>query len=52
MVGPEGGVNEGVFGPAYITSSNMYIYGGLLAAIEIAKEFNDDISIRFLEIII
>lgn len=36
MVGPEGGVNEGVFGPAYITSSNMFIYGGLLAGIEAA----------------
>ncbi|GAB6086563.1 glycoside hydrolase family 15 protein [Alkaliphilus crotonatoxidans] len=37
LVGPEGGVNEGVFGPAYITSSNMFIYGGLMAAIEMAK---------------
>lgn len=34
LVGPEGGVNEGVFGPAFITSSNMFIYGGLAAAIE------------------
>ncbi len=31
MVGPEGGVNEGVFGGAFITSSNMFIYGGILA---------------------
>ena len=45
MVGPEGGVNEGVFGPAFITSSNMYIYGGLIAAIEIAVGFNDEKSI-------
>ena len=35
MVGPEGGVNEGVFGPAFITSSNMFIYGGILAAKQI-----------------
>lgn len=33
LVGPEGGVNEGVFGPAFITSSNMFIYGGVRAAI-------------------
>lgn len=32
MAGPEGGVNEGVFGGAFITSSNMYIYGGMKAA--------------------
>lgn len=32
MAGPEGGVNEGVFGGAYITSSNMFIYGGIKAA--------------------
>lgn len=37
MVGPEGGVNEGVYGPAYITSSNMFIYGGLLAGITAAE---------------
>ncbi|WLD92598.1 hypothetical protein [Alkalihalobacillus sp. AL-G] len=37
LIGPEGGVNEGVFGPAYITSSNMFIYGGLMAAIEMAR---------------
>lgn len=41
MIGPEGGVNEGVFGPAYITSSNMFIYGGLAAAIELADIFKD-----------
>ena len=34
LVGPEGGVNEGVFGAAFIPSSNMFIYGGLLAAME------------------
>ena len=32
MAGPEGGVNEGVFGGAFITSSNMFIYGGIRAA--------------------
>jgi GH15 family glucan-1,4-alpha-glucosidase len=39
LFGPEGGVNEGVFGPAYITSTNMFIVGGVLGAIQIAKEF-------------
>ncbi|WP_315079081.1 hypothetical protein [uncultured Clostridium sp.] len=41
MVGPEGGVNEGVFGPAFITSSNMFIYGGIKAAEELFNEFNE-----------
>ncbi|SCP97618.1 glycoside hydrolase family 15 protein [Anaerobium acetethylicum] len=35
MAGPEGGVNEGVFGGAFITSSNMFIYGGILAMEEL-----------------
>ena len=38
MVGPEGGVNEGVFGPAFITSSNMFIYGGVQAAMEMIED--------------
>ena len=38
MVGPEGGVNEGVFGPAFITSSNMFIYGGVNAALEMIED--------------
>lgn len=38
MIGPEGGVNEGVFGPAFITSSNMFIYGGIQSAIELLDE--------------
>lgn len=42
LIGPEGGVNEGVFGPAYITSSNMFIVGGLLSASRIALNHNDD----------
>lgn len=41
LVGPEGGVNEGVFGPAYITSSNMFIVGGLLSASRIASLHQD-----------
>lgn len=41
LLGPEGGINEGVFGPAYITSSNMIIYGGIKAAMKIA-EINKD----------
>jgi GH15 family glucan-1,4-alpha-glucosidase len=40
LFGPEGGVNEGVFGPAYITSTNMFIVGGVLGAIHIAKVFS------------
>lgn len=37
LYGPEGGVNEGVYGPAYITSTNMFIAGGLLGAAHLAK---------------
>ncbi|GAB6107797.1 glycoside hydrolase family 15 protein [Fusibacter bizertensis] len=37
LYGPEGGVNEGVYGPAYITSTNMFIAGGLLGAATIAS---------------
>jgi GH15 family glucan-1,4-alpha-glucosidase len=37
LYGPEGGVNEGVYGPAYITSTNMFIAGGLLGAASVAK---------------
>ena len=38
MIGPEGGVNEGVFGPAFITSSNMVIFGGVKAAIKLLEK--------------
>lgn len=38
MVGPEGGVNEGVYGPAFITSSNMFIYGGIQSSIELIDD--------------
>ncbi len=38
MVGPEGGVNEGVYGPAFITSSNMFIYGGVKASIALLED--------------
>ena len=43
MVGPEGGVNEGVYGPAFITSSNMFIYGGIKSSIELieSNEYKD-----------
>lgn len=34
LYGPEGGVNEGVYGPAFITSTNMFICGGLKAALD------------------
>ena len=47
LLGPEGGINEGVFGPAYITSSNMIIYGGIKAAMNISEISNDkDFYIR------
>ncbi len=38
LFGPEGGVNEGVYGPAYIVSTNMFIVGGVLGAIRIATQ--------------
>ncbi|GAA4295997.1 hypothetical protein GCM10023142_34220 [Anaerocolumna aminovalerica] len=41
MVGPEGGVNEGVFGAAFITSSNMFIYGGIKAMEELFVVFEN-----------
>ncbi len=41
MAGPEGGVNEGVFGGAFITSSNMFIYGGISAAGKIFAEIGN-----------
>ncbi|MDY0294986.1 MAG: hypothetical protein RBQ71_04175 [Acholeplasmataceae bacterium] len=39
LYGPEGGVNEGVYGPAFITSTNMFIAGGIKGAIYLAKAF-------------
>ena len=35
LYGPEGGVNEGVYGPAYITSTNIFIAGGLIGLVEV-----------------
>ncbi|MBU1093226.1 MAG: hypothetical protein KKH01_02055 [Firmicutes bacterium] len=40
LFGPEGGVNEGVYGPAYIISTNMFIVGGLYGASYLANELN------------
>jgi GH15 family glucan-1,4-alpha-glucosidase len=37
LYGPEGGVNEGVYGPAYITSTNIFIAGGLSGLLQIIK---------------
>lgn len=42
MVGPEGGVNEGVYGGAFITSSNMFIYGGVRAMGKIFCRLNNE----------
>lgn len=41
MIGPEGGVNEGVFGGAFITSSNMFIYGGIHAMEELFESLGN-----------
>lgn len=41
LYGPEGGVNEGVFGPAFITSTNMFIAGGIKGAVYLAGNFNE-----------
>ena len=40
LYGPEGGVNEGVYGPAYIVSTNMFIAGGLYGASDLALELD------------
>jgi GH15 family glucan-1,4-alpha-glucosidase len=40
LYGPEGGVNEGVYGPAFIVSTNMFIAGGIKGAMYLADEFN------------
>lgn len=41
LFGPEGGVNEGVYGPAYITSTNMFIAGGLLGIAKVAENYHE-----------
>lgn len=38
LIGPEGGVNEGVYGASYITSTNMFILGGLNHLLECLTE--------------
>jgi hypothetical protein len=40
LLGPEGGVNEGVFGPAYIVATNMCIAGGLKALSNTLSDLN------------
>lgn len=49
LYGPEGGVNEGVYGPAFITSTNMFIVGGLIGLREILKKENRQEYDDFLE---
>lgn len=46
LFGPEGGVNEGVYGPAYIVSTNMFIVGGILGAIEVANAFHHEEDVQ------
>lgn len=40
LYGPEGGVNEGVYGPAFIVSTNMFIAAGLRLSSQLAKKLN------------
>lgn len=40
LYGPEGGVNEGVYGPAYITSTNIFIAAGLNRLLFLLKKRN------------
>lgn len=42
LYGPEGGVNEGVYGPAFITSTNIFITGGLNCLMGILKKENKE----------
>lgn len=44
LYGPEGGVNEGVYGPAFITSTNMFIVGGLIGAIDYANKTKHNVD--------
>lgn len=46
LVGAEGGVNEGVYGPAFITSSNMFIAGGLKSGIELFNILGNEVMAR------
>jgi GH15 family glucan-1,4-alpha-glucosidase len=46
LYGPEGGVNEGVYGPAFITSTNIFIVGGLTGLIELMDAFDYDKNSR------
>lgn len=47
LIGPEGGVNEGVYGQAYITSTNMFILGGLMNARKLLKVINPtDVNLK------
>lgn len=52
LIGIEGGVNEGVYGPAYITSSNTFICGGLNEYLKYVSEAGLDDYIRRVEAMI
>jgi GH15 family glucan-1,4-alpha-glucosidase len=41
LAGPEGGVNEGVYGASYITSTNMFLAGGLYHTKDLLKGLYD-----------
>jgi len=49
LYGPEGGVNEGVYGPAFITSTNIFIVGGLIGLIEILEAVKESEPINHLQ---
>lgn len=49
LYGPEGGVNEGVYGPAYITSTNIFIVGGLIGFSEILRRKHNDEYVTYIE---
>ncbi len=48
LYGPEGGVNEGVYGPAYITSTNIFITGGIIGLVEIIQKEQDPVYSQYL----
>jgi len=42
LYGPEGGVNEGVYGPAFITSTNIFIAAGLNRLLRLLEDLSDN----------
>lgn len=42
LYGPEGGVNEGVYGPAFITSTNIFIAAGLKRLMDLMERMDKE----------